>query len=94
MVVIEAVLTSKKRNALLVGTRYATYMGLYAAGLNFEIAEKGIHCSTCPPNVPYSRGGRGAAGGRRQVDEPFSLQEYFNLRPLCPSHRVLMTAVK
>jgi hypothetical protein len=74
MVVIEAAITSKNRNALLVGTRHATYMGLHAAGFNFEIAEKGIHCSTCPPNVYHIPTG-GGGGSRRQVDEPFSLQE-------------------
>jgi hypothetical protein len=37
MVVIEAVITSKKRDALLEGTRHATYRS-YTAGLNFEIS--------------------------------------------------------
>jgi hypothetical protein len=66
MVVIEAVITSKKRDALLVGTRHANYMGLYAAGFHFEKAEKEIHCSTCPPNVYHipTGGGGGEVGGR------------------------------
>jgi hypothetical protein len=60
-VVIHVVLN--KKDAVLEGMRHATYRGAYAAGFNFEKAEKGIHCFTCPPNVPHSRGGGGGGWG-------------------------------
>jgi hypothetical protein len=43
---------------------------------------------------PLGEGGGGGGGSRRQVDEPFSLHEYFNLRAICLFHRVLTTTVK